>query len=281
MNIAVSSLAFTGKSAEEIIAIAQKEKLVLEFSSGMPFRRDMEELFLKAPIKKLPHNYFPSPEIPFVLNLASSNFEIRNRSVLHCINGIRLASLAGAPFFSAHAGFCVDPNPAELGKKLVQSAVIDKQTNWIYFIDSLNKIMTQADHYAVDFCIENNVIAQMNLYENGFNPLFCCNDLEMIQIVKEVNHPRLGILLDTGHLKVSSQTLNFLPEPSLINILPYVKAIHHSDNDGIFDTNDPINNNYWFLKFMKKFENTFHVLEVRNQNISQIHLQINLLKSSI
>ena len=130
IHIAVSSLALAGKSPEEIISIAQKENYVLEFSSGMPYRNDMEDIFLNAHVKKIPHNYFPAPEKPFVLNLASVNDEIRNRSVQHCINGLRLASLASSPFFSAHAGFCVDPNPSELGKQLKQHSNIDKKKSW-------------------------------------------------------------------------------------------------------------------------------------------------------
>ena len=45
INIAVSSLALAGTSPEEIISIAQKENYTLEFSSGMPYRNDMENFF--------------------------------------------------------------------------------------------------------------------------------------------------------------------------------------------------------------------------------------------
>src|SRR5665811_1545119 len=100
---------------------------IRDSSSGMPYRADMEEIFLNAPIKKFAHNYFPAPEIPFVLNLASSNEKIRNQSLTHCLKGLELSKLAGAHFFSAHAGFCVDPHPDELGRKLALTNPFDRE----------------------------------------------------------------------------------------------------------------------------------------------------------
>ena len=281
LKIAVSSICFMGKSPEEIIDIAKRENYVLEFSSGMPFRQDMEDVFLKAPIKKIPHNYFPAPEKPFVLNLASANDEIRQHSVSHCINGLRLASLGGSPFFSAHAGFCVDPDPSELGRQLKQHTGIDKKKNWTLFIDSLKTILQKAANYKVDFLIENNVIAPMNLYADGTNPLFCCDDAEMLKLINEVNDFRLGILLDTGDIKVSSNTLKFSLADALSAIKSFVKVIHHSDNDGIFDTNQPVAENYWFRNHIKSFSGIYHVLEVKSQTVEQVNAQISLIKKMI
>lgn len=281
LHIAVSSLAFSGKTLEAIIEIAKQENYTLEFSSGMSYRMDMEEIFLAAPIKKILHNYFPAHEKPFVLNLASLNQEIRNRSVEHCINGLRLASLAGSPFFSAHAGFCVDPNPSELGKKLKQAESINKKENWKLFIGSLKTILAETEKYKTSFLIENNVIAPMNVYADGTNPLFCCDADEMIRMINEMKNPRLEILLDTGHIKVSSGTLGFSLEDALRKIKSFVKAIHHSDNDGIFDSNMPLAENYWFFNYIKDFGHGYHVLEVKHQSVEQINLQIELIKKNI
>ena len=83
MQTVVSTLAFMGKQIEEIISIAQQNNYIIEFSSGLPFNENTTQLFLDAPIKKFAHNYFPAPKIPFVLNLASSNDEIRKTSIAH------------------------------------------------------------------------------------------------------------------------------------------------------------------------------------------------------
>jgi len=99
----------------------------------------------------------------------------------------------------------------------------------------------------------------------------------MQQLITEINHPRLGILLDTAHLKVSANTLNFSPEKAVKIVTPYVRAVHHSDNAGELDNNQPIKPGYWFSQFMPLFSNIPHVLEVKKQSITAIKKQIQLL----
>jgi hypothetical protein len=64
-------------------------------------------------------------------------------------------------------------------------------------------------------------------------------------------------------------------------ISPYVRAIHHSDNDGIFDTNNSIDENYWFWKYLKQFQNVYHILEVKNITVEQINKQMDLLLNKL
>lgn len=276
-NFYVSTLAFLGKNPEEINEIAIEHKLNIEFSSGMPYYENMADFFIKSPIKrKIPHNYFPAPKIPFVLNLASSNKQIRDESVAHCIQGIKLASLVKAPFFSAHAGFCIDPNPNELGRKIEYSLDYNKSKNWDLFFDSITKILKHADEDGVDFLIENNVIASFNLI-NGNNPLLCCESKDIDFLFQHINSSRLGILLDTAHLKVSCNTLNLNLHDELLEIGKYVKALHHSDNDGLVDDNQPIGKDYWFLKYMDSYRDFVHVLEVKKLNVTEILNNIKIL----
>ena len=79
-NIFISTLAFHGKDVNEIIEICKENSYNLEFSSGMPFNNRMSEIYLNSSIRRQPHNYFPDPKIPFVLNLASENDTIRNKT---------------------------------------------------------------------------------------------------------------------------------------------------------------------------------------------------------
>jgi sugar phosphate isomerase/epimerase len=280
MNIAVSTLAFMGKTAEEVISIAQEHNLAIEFSSGMPYRRDMEGLFLNAPIKRYAHNYFPAPEIPFVLNLASSNDEIRSTSIRHCIKGMELSAKVKAPFFSAHAGFCVDPKPDELGRELSRVDKIDRDLHWHLFIKSVKEILEKTTHLGIDFLIENNVLAKMNVYADGTNPLLCVEQEEIQKLIDEVNDKRLGILLDTAHLKVSAKTLQFDKDVSVGKLQPLIRCIHHSDNDGDFDNNQPLGDDYWFLKHQHLFEEILHVVEVKKLSVDRVLFNMNLLKNA-
>ncbi len=274
----LSTLAFSGKSVEEIISLSKKNNYQIEFSSGLPYRIDMEEIYCNCLIKRLPHNYFPAPKVPFVLNLASSNDYIRNKSIEHCINGLNLANLSNSPFYSAHAGFCIDPNPEELGNKIENRAEFCKEENKILFINSIKNIIQVAKSLNITFLIENNVLAKFNnIY--SINPLLCCESTEINWLFNEINEPHFGLLLDTGHLKVSSRTLGLNIDSEFNLIKKFIKCIHHSDNDGILDSNCELKNDYWFLSKMSMFKNIPHVIEVKNLNQTSISQQFKILES--
>ena len=276
MNPVISSLAFLGKPVEEIISICEKNEWSLEFSSGMPYRENMEKVFLETNLIKYAHNYFPAPRIPFVLNLASTNEEIRCKSIEHCIRGIELSSKVKAPFFSAHAGFCIDPSPEELGKQLRTDKSFNKEDNWKAFKNSLHVILKKAAEHNIKFLVENNVIAKMNLLESGKNPLLCCEIQEIQELFREMKNPSLGLLLDTAHWKVSANTLRF-DLLDCMKIKQYVQCLHHSDNEGEFDNNLSLNEDYWFLPLMKHFTNAIHVLEVKKLTEDEIRKQFEIL----
>ncbi len=280
MQIVVSTLALMGKSAEEIISLAKKNSWSLEFSSGMPYRGDMEKIFLEADVKRFAHNYFPAPQIPFVLNLASSKREIRETSIKHCIQGLELSKKVNSPFFSAHAGFCVDPHPDELGRKLALSHPFDRNEHWEIFLRSVKLVCEAAEKLEMKILIENNVLAPINVHPNGSNPLFCCDANEMLNMLEEVDHAALGLLIDTAHLKVSANTLCFDEDEAIEELNGEIGCIHHSDNDGSFDTNDKMTADYWFLKHMDKFTDIVHVIEVKKISEDEINGQIKILQQA-
>ncbi|QEC41046.1 sugar phosphate isomerase/epimerase family protein [Pseudobacter ginsenosidimutans] len=278
-NIFISTVAFAGIDIEKVIETALQYGLNLEFSSGLPYNPGMGEIFINAPVKRLPHNYFPAPDTPFVLNLASSDENIRLRSLDMCRNGLMLARQAGSAFYAAHAGFCIDPQPTQLGKQLDINQVFDRNMHWGIFAESVRSILQTADELEVDFLIENNVLAEFNLTIRKENPLFCCDADEMIRLMNEVNHPRLGILLDTAHLKVSGNTLGFNFVNDFGKAGPYIKAIHHSDNEGKIDNNQPLTLEYWCGPLLKEYSHITQVIEVKSLTIEEVLQQQNLLEN--
>jgi sugar phosphate isomerase/epimerase len=278
-NFYISSLAFLGSTPEIMIRQARENDFAIEFSSGLPFRDDMEEIYHRAEIKKMPHNYFPAPKVPFVLNLASKDKLIRERSIEHCIHGLRMSKKSGASFFSAHAGFCIDPNPAELGNQLEISVDFDIEHHKGLFLESVMKILKESHRLETDFLLENNVIARFNLTTEGRNPLLFCESTDIVWLFKEITDGRLGLLLDTAHLKVSCATLNKDLNSELNLISTFIRAIHHSDNDSVRDTNTSLTEGYWFLQHINQYKLLPHVLEVKKLTVPEIKNQIKLLKT--
>jgi len=276
LDIYISTIAFNSLNIEEAILIAESNNFALEFSSGLPYHPQMETIYNNCNLKRLPHNYFPAPKTPFVLNLASANDDIREFSINHCIQGLQLAKKSNSPFYSAHFGFCIDPNPNELGNQLIYQNNFDKNKNLNYFYHSIITILKEAEKLDILFLIENNVIAKSNL-KNGVNPLLGCSSQEIIDFFKTIKSNYLGLLLDTAHLKVSSTTLNLNIENELANITTFIKAVHHSDNDGLVDNNSSLSNDYWFLKFINKFSQIPHIIEVMDLSVNEIIDQIKVL----
>lgn len=99
MEIYISSLAFLGKTIDQIIEEAVKGKLSIEFSSGIAHDPSAVEKIDKCKFPKYIHNYFPAPKDPFVLNLASSDEAIRQASIEHTIRGLEISKQIGADFF--------------------------------------------------------------------------------------------------------------------------------------------------------------------------------------
>jgi sugar phosphate isomerase/epimerase len=278
MEIAISSIAYLGKPVESFVESCIKNDFIPEFSSGMPYKENMPEIFLAAKTrKKFAHNYFPAPEIPFVLNLASNNKEIRKKSIMHCVQGMQLSEKAGTTFYSAHSGFCVDPDPAELGRQLVRSANIDRELHYRIFIDSLQEVLKLSTSTGLNFLIENNVLAKMNRYDDGINPLLCVESYECKRTIKDCNDKRLGLLVDTAHVKVSAITLGFSPFVFFNELQEFIHCIHHSDNEGEFDNNMKLKKDYWFLDLIKNFKHIAHVIEVKKITEEEIKEQMELL----
>lgn len=279
MEIYISTLALRRHSPEYMIELAKQNGWALEFSSGMNYRADMELLYNQAEIKRMPHNYFPAPKKPFVLNLASINDDIRAKSIQHCLKGLEISQFSKSPFFAAHAGFCIDPAPEQLGSKIEISSNFDREKHKNYFIDSVKQIVSKAEELNIDFLIENNVVAEFN-YKNELNPFLCCEGSEIQWLFEEINHNNFGILLDTAHLKVSCQTLNLIIEEEFQIIKNCIRGVHHSDNDGKKDDNCPLTTEYWFFPFMEKYLNIPHVLEVKDLSAFEINQQIKYLNNT-
>lgn len=283
MNLYVSSVAYSGLSFDDAVIRAKANQIPLEFSSGMPPQQNATQQFLDYPYTKLAHNYFPAAlQDPFVINLGSPDPAIRQRSIEHCELGLKISAQAAAPFFAAHAGFAIDPHPDELGKPLrLPDSLPDMNACQNRFLDAVDHLLDVAERHEIDFYIENNVIAPFNLVggQSGGNPLLGCTAAELHSWQKHFEQRRFGILLDTAHLKVSAKSLglNLMDEAEVLS--QFIAAIHHSDNDGTVDNNQPLPADYWFAPYMPKLKQLPQVLEVRKLTDKDIEAQLALVRN--
>ena len=85
----------------------------------------------------------------------------------------------------------------------------------------------------------------------GINNRYHFSDLkESIHLLDIFENKNIGILLDTGHLKVSSKTLNFNPIKFIECFEEKINVVQISDNDGTSDQNKPVNEDSWFWPYI-------------------------------
>lgn len=215
------------------------------------------------------HNYFPVPKSKFVINLASENKLVLQKSILQLKKSVLLAKKLNNKYFSFHAGFRIDPKPKYLGKKLEKIKLVDKEKAENIFLKNLKILNNFAKKNKVKLLIENNVINKKNFKIFKGNPLLLTNPDEILKFFKRL--PReIGFLLDVGHLKVSAKTENFNLHIAMNKLKKIIKGYHLSENNSLEDQNKNFSNKVWFLNYLKKNLN-YYTLEIYNTDIKKIY----------
>jgi sugar phosphate isomerase/epimerase len=286
-EVFVSTGAFGRLDVEDMLAIASAEGIQhLELSSGARHRSaDLTAALLQAQGDNshyLVHNYFPVPQRPFVLNLASNDAEMLELSRNHCRAAIDLAAALGAPFYSVHAGFCIHLRPEDLGRQL-QGEQISKTQAWQIFLDSVRQLGEYAAEKGVILAIENNVAAAHNLREGRNDLLLGVTGEELKTLMETISMDSVRLLLDVAHLKVSATALGFDAEDAIRMIAPWIIACHLSDNDGTADTNDVLTTGSWCWEPLAKHLKVAPswVIEVYDITPDVMKQQVKLVKDSM
>lgn len=279
MKIYVSTGLVKDKTTSKIASEFKKNDIKqIEFSSGK-FDKNVLKKILKLNVDSQIHNYFPVPKKPFIINLASKNKSILNKTTKHLKRSINFSKKINAKYFSFHAGFLVDPSVKDFGKSLSRNITSDHNKSLDLFIQRLKILANYAKKRNVKLLIENNVITKKNLSRFDKNPFLMSDYSDAKKIMNKCGN-QVGLLVDLAHLKVSARTLKFKPEEYLVKLDKFIKAYHLSDNNGLADENKNVSRKSWFWKYIKK-DAKYYTLELRNLDISNIKKQLKLVKKKL
>ena len=264
----------TYKSAKHLSKYGIKN---IEMSGGT-YEKFNKEKFLKLSSGNnlIIHNYFPQPKKPFVFNLASKERNIIEKSMRLAKKAIKLSSSLSNKIYSFHAGFLFDPKINELGKTIKKIKLNNLYDGIEIFLENIKKLSKYADKYDVELLIENNVITKSNLTNFNTNP-FLMTNIDSCYFIMNNTPKNVNLLLDIGHLKVSSQTENFSKRVFFKKLNKWIKGYHISDNDGYIDSNHKINKKNSMLNYIKKNQKLY-VVEVNEINCKTIKNQLNIIK---
>lgn len=224
----------------------------IELSGGTEYYQGYEDDILemkeKYDLNFLVHNYFPPPKESFVLNLASLNNEIFEKSVHQILMGIKLARLLSINRFGFHAGFFIDVEPNELGKTISGFRKWDRAQALQRFCEGFDIIAAEAGE--VELYIENNVYSKSNLESFGRESPFMLTSASEYGELRQ--HIEFKLLLDVAHLYVCAKTLNFSFQSDLKQMIVQTDYVHLSDNDGYHDQNLGIGHSSRIMRYIKK-----------------------------
>ncbi|MBN1788104.1 MAG: sugar phosphate isomerase/epimerase [Sedimentisphaerales bacterium] len=212
----------------------------IELSGNINYYDGIEEdlINLKAQhnLNYLCHSYFPAPKEPFVLNLASLDDEIYERTLSHLQNLVVLCERLGSDRMGFHAGHFINIAVEEIGNNLNPQKLFEKGKSLERFCEGFERLRNTAG--AVELYIENNVISDANLKTfNNVNPLMLTGFNDFVELKERID---FKLLLDIGHLKVSAASLGLDFKDELSKMISVSDYLHCSDNDGLSDGNEPL-----------------------------------------
>lgn len=252
----------------------------IELGAGVYANKDSISYLIGMKGQFLVHNYFPPPSKPFVLNLASGEEDIHRRSRGFVLGALDLTARLNAPFYSVHAGFITDPT--SFGKTSfvfpMPSSLEESQVAMDRFVTALGIMLDSAEHFGLMLLVENNVCS-----EDLYGKLLLLTADEFLELFRILPSQHLGILLDTGHLKVTANTLDFNCMAYIERITPYIRAFHVHDNDGTLDTHQPIKPGSWVLDVLRKpeFASLPIIVEAKFDNVAELCRHVEWLRKEL
>ena len=206
------------------------------------------------------HNYFPTPPEAFILNIASENEYDRRLATNLVNNAAFLAKSINSPVYGIHAGYLGNAREGENGMFSFSSSSSSYQEALKLSVEFINEINPTFEKAGIRLLIEN----LFPLPGDG-RALFCSLD-EIFEFMNNVPQS-VGLLLDLGHLNISSNILGFDRNSFIDKYFTHfgdrVLEIHLSENGGVKDDHLALKKNSWQLDVIRsiKDENTLPSFE--------------------
>ncbi|MDO8126566.1 MAG: TIM barrel protein [Candidatus Brocadiales bacterium] len=280
-NLYISSLSSTKtKVCDSVLDLVQLGFRNIELTGGTQYYEGLEVDLVNLKqghgINYLIHNYFPPPKEDFILNLASSAPDLKDKTVELIANATRLAEKLESNLYTVHPGFTRDLLPEKDG-------IFFRAIN----SNGSNKNIKEDFYRGMDFLLYE-VLRQD--FKIGIENLFPINTSERYSFIVSPDEifeffdyykdrPNVGLLLDLGHLNLASKTLGFNKLNALEEIFTKytnkIFGIHVSENDGTTDSHDVSSCESWQIEYLcqriDRLKEVPIVMEWHNKASKQAH----------
>ncbi len=232
------------------------------------------------------HNYFPAPEESFVLNMAADDDVGKARTRALVEGALRLAVAAGSPLYGIHAGYLARADAKADGMFAFDDELSPYGEALERAVSFINDVAPAYEKAGVRFLVENLFPSPKKRHS-----LFCSLD-EIREFMAQVPKS-VGLLLDLGHLNVSSGIMGFDRENFIDDYLgefsDRLVEVHISENEGLKDEHLAVKQGSWQLDALKlihqqnqPFDTTrVYCVEARNATNDELRTSINLVNEIV
>ena len=258
----------------DALAICAEHGLgAIELGSNHCYEPDPATVVERHPLRYLVHNYFPAPADPFVVNIASLDDDIYQRSLAHIGRSLEFCRRIGALLYTIHPGFLSDPSGPGRGTGnydfLFPEGPVDAdvyERAYGRMLDALTWAVDRAAACRVRLALETE--GSMSRRDH----LLLQRPHEYERLMKRFSPADLGINLNVGHLNLASAAFGFGADTFVDLIADYVVAIELSHNDGTADDHRPLQARAWYWRVITdtRFAQTYKILEFRNTAVGQV-----------
>jgi sugar phosphate isomerase/epimerase len=221
----------------------------------------------------LVHNYFPPRKESIVVNIASIDDDIRQRSIEHALDCIQAAADIGAKLYTFHPGFLSDPqspsrSPANYDfvfrAQTVPASVYERCFS--RFLEATRILVDRAGRLGVRLAVESEgSMSKRRL-------LLLQRPEELDRLLSAFSREELGVNLNIGHLNLSSRAFSFDPLELMDRFASRFVAMEVSHNDGEHDDHRVPRPQTWYWAAVsdRRFRDIPIIIECRDTNIDDI-----------
>ena len=227
------------------------------------------------------HNFFPPTRNEnFLINIASSNTKIRNKSINLIKKNIKFCKEVGSLLYTIHPGFLSEAVPQTNFKKrnydfiFSNKNLLEKKLGFNNMVLSLQKILNYAKKMNIKVAIETEGSIKKGKYLMMQTP-------EEYKKLLKIFPNNLFFNLNIAHSYFASVSNNFSLKNFIKLIHPKIVAVELSSNNKKDDQHLPITLKSNNLKYLKLIKNKPIILEFRNTDIEKIKKSINIVRNAI
>ncbi len=272
-----------GTELAEVLELCRDQGIRrVELGSNHAPVADPLKVLARFDFEYLAHNYFPIPKEPFVLNVASLDDRIRERSVTHVLEAIDFCATADVGLYTFHPGFVTDPKGANKDASNYDFQFEAKRLAEANYEAAFARMMASLET-AVAHAAKRRVRVAIETEGSVTKPdhLLMQRPSELRRLIERFDPDELGINLNLGHLLLASNAFHF-PMQELVSVVAdHVVAMELSHNAGAHDEHQPLRQDGWYWDLIRdpRFERAYKILEFRNAAVGDILANLSWLQA--